>query len=96
MQNSPGKSRSSLTRKGWLSRLFALEWGRPFCQFVRRLEEPGETEHDEVFIDGTKRESKANRCTFVWRQTVEKREDCENNLFVMGNGRNSYADLCLR
>jgi transposase len=43
-----------------------------FYQFVRRLEELGETEHDEVFIDGTKLESKANRYTFVWRKTTEK------------------------
>lgn len=43
-----------------------------FYQFVRRLEEQGETEHDEVFIDGTKLESKANRYTFVWRKTTEK------------------------
>ena len=43
-----------------------------FYQLVRRLEELGETEHDEVFIDGTKLESKANRYTFVWRKTTEK------------------------
>ncbi|CAB1239259.1 protein of unknown function [Ruminococcaceae bacterium BL-6] len=43
-----------------------------FYQFVRRLEEMGETEHDEVFIDGTKIESRANRYTFVWRKTTEK------------------------
>lgn len=43
-----------------------------FYQFVRRLEELGETEHDEVFIDGTKLESRANRYTFVWRKTTEK------------------------
>ena len=35
-----------------------------FYQFVRRLEEMGETEHDEVFIDGTKLESTANRYFF--------------------------------
>jgi transposase len=43
-----------------------------FYQFVHRLEEIGETEHDEVFIDGTKIESRANRYTFVWRKTTEK------------------------
>lgn len=43
-----------------------------FYQLVRRLEKMGETEHDEVFIDGTKLESKANRYTFVWRKTTEK------------------------
>lgn len=43
-----------------------------FYQFVRRLEQMGETEHDEVFIDGTKLESRANRYTFVWRKTTGK------------------------
>jgi len=43
-----------------------------FYQFVRRLEEMGETEHEEVFIDGTKIENRANRYTFVWRKTTEK------------------------
>jgi hypothetical protein len=31
-----------------------------------------ETEHYEVFIDGTKIENMANRYTFVWRKTAEK------------------------
>lgn len=43
-----------------------------FYQLVRRLETMGETEHDEVFIDGMKMESHANRYTFVWRKTTEK------------------------
>ena len=43
-----------------------------FYQFVRCLEELGETEHNEVFIDGTKLESKANCYMFVWRKTTEK------------------------
>ena len=43
-----------------------------FYQFVLKLEEIGETEHDEVFIDGTKIESAANRYSFVWRKTTEK------------------------
>jgi transposase len=43
-----------------------------FYQFALKLEEMGETEHDEVFIDGTKIESMANRYTFIWRKTVEK------------------------
>jgi len=41
-------------------------------QFALKLEEMGETEHDEVFIDGTKIESMANHYTFVWRKTTEK------------------------
>ena len=44
-----------------------------FYQFVRKLEEVGETDHKAVFIDGTKLESRAGRYTFVWRKTVEKR-----------------------
>jgi len=43
-----------------------------FYQFVLKLEEMGETEHDEVFIDGTKMESMANCYTFIWRKTTEK------------------------
>ena len=31
-----------------------------------------ETEYEEVFIDGTKIESMANRYTFVWKTGVEK------------------------
>lgn len=43
-----------------------------FYQFVRKLEEVGETDHKAVFIDGTKLESRAGRYTFVWRKNVEK------------------------
>lgn len=43
-----------------------------FYQYTRKLDEMGETNHDNVFIDGTKMESCANRYTFVWRGSVEK------------------------
>lgn len=43
-----------------------------FYQFVNRLEEMEETDHQAVFIDGTKLESRAGRYTFVWRKVVEK------------------------
>ena len=43
-----------------------------FYQFVKRLAELLETDYDEVFIDGTKLESMANRYTFVWKSGVEK------------------------
>ena len=43
-----------------------------FYQFVKRLAELLETDYDEVFIDGTKLESMANRYTFVWKSRVEK------------------------
>ena len=43
-----------------------------FYQFVRKLEEAGETDHKAVFLDGTKLESRAGRYTFVWRKSIEK------------------------
>ena len=43
-----------------------------FYQYVRYLEEQGETDHETVFIDGTKLESRAGRYTFFWRKSVEK------------------------
>ncbi len=43
-----------------------------FYQYAKVLEEEGLTDHSEVFIDGTKIESKANRYTFVWRKVVER------------------------
>ena len=43
-----------------------------FYQYARYLEEQGETDHETVFIDGTKLESRAGRYTFVWRKSVEK------------------------
>ena len=43
-----------------------------FYQYVRYLESQGETDHETVFIDGTKLESRAGRYTFVWRKSVEK------------------------
>ena len=43
-----------------------------FYQYVRFLEEQGETDHKTVFIDGTKMESRAGRYTFCWRKSVEK------------------------
>lgn len=43
-----------------------------FYQYVNYLEKQGETDHDTVFIDGTKLESRAGRYTFCWRGTVTK------------------------
>ena len=43
-----------------------------FYQYVNLLEKQGETDHEVVFIDGTKLESRAGRYTFCWRGTVEK------------------------
>lgn len=43
-----------------------------FYQFVRKLEQEGETDHKAIFIDGTKLESRAGRYSFVWRKSVER------------------------
>ena len=43
-----------------------------FYQLVGKLEAMGETDHQTVFVDGTKLESRAGRYTFVWRKSVEK------------------------
>ena len=43
-----------------------------FRQYVKVLVKKGWVTEEEVFIDGTKIESKANRYTFVWRKTVER------------------------
>ena len=42
-----------------------------FYQYVSLLEKLGETDHETVFIDGTKIESCAGRYTFCWRGKVE-------------------------
>ena len=43
-----------------------------FYQFVKRLAAEQEIEYEDVFIDGTKIESMANRYTFVWRKSVDR------------------------
>jgi len=45
-----------------------------FIQFIKKLCELGEVKFENVFIDGTKLESVANRYTFVWRKVIEKNE----------------------
>ena len=44
-----------------------------FGQLVEMLEEAGEIDLSTVYIDGTKIEAQANRYTFVWKKSVEKR-----------------------
>lgn len=44
-----------------------------FRQLVELLEQAGEIDLGTVFIDGTKIEAQANRYTFVWKKSVEKR-----------------------
>ena len=43
-----------------------------FQQYTEMLIQEGWIDKDELYIDGTKIESKANRYTFVWRKTVER------------------------
>jgi transposase len=45
-----------------------------FNQFVRLLAEAGELSLESVFIDGTKLEANANRYSFVWKKSTQKRE----------------------
>lgn len=45
-----------------------------FYQFVQKLCELGEVNHEDIFVDGTKIEAAANRYTFVWKKAVEKNE----------------------
>ena len=46
-----------------------------FYQYVALLEQQGKTDHETVFVDGTKLESCAGRYTFCWRGTTEKNWD---------------------
>ena len=43
-----------------------------FYQYIQLLEKQGETDHESVFIDGTKIESRAGKYTFNWCGTAEK------------------------
>ena len=43
-----------------------------FYQYAALLEKQGETDHNTVFIDGTKIESAAGRYTFCWRKNSER------------------------
>lgn len=45
-----------------------------FYQFIFKLEELGELDFTNIFIDGTKIEANANKYTFVWRKTISKNE----------------------
>jgi transposase len=45
-----------------------------FYQLVSYLNEIGEIDFENIFIDGTKIEANANRYTFVWRKSILKNE----------------------
>jgi len=46
-----------------------------FSQLVEHLAEAGELSLCSVFLDGTKLEANANRYSFVWRNSIQKKED---------------------
>ncbi len=46
-----------------------------FSQFVKKLKELGEISYENIFIDGTKIESSANKYTFVWKKISDKERD---------------------
>ena len=67
-----------------------------FQQYTEMLIQEGWIDKDELYIDGTKIESKANRYTFVWRKTVERelgkirekaREHAPGDYYLCKNGR---------
>ena len=45
-----------------------------FYQLVRLLNQIGEVNFENLFVDGTKIEANANRYTFVWKKVVDKNE----------------------
>ncbi len=45
-----------------------------FYQMVKYLNQTGEVNFENLFVDGTKIEANANRYTFVWKKVVDKNE----------------------
>ena len=45
-----------------------------FAQFVKKLKALDEISYENIFIDGTKIESSANKYTFVWKKAMTKNE----------------------
>ena len=45
-----------------------------FAQFVKKLKDLGQISYKNIFIDGTKIESSANKYTFVWKKALKKNE----------------------
>lgn len=64
-----------------------------FYQYTRQLEEQGETDHEAVFIDGTKIESRAGRYTFCWRGTVEKNLEKVKGKVLKATGLKTLSGL---
>ena len=69
-KKAPDHSTIARFRKGYLSD--AVE--DLFYQMVEYLNQIGEVNFENLFVDGTKIEAKANRYTFVWKKVVDKNE----------------------
>jgi transposase len=69
-QPSPDHSTIARFRKDYLAD--AVE--DLFYQMVQHLHSLGEVKFENLFVDGTKIEARANRYTFVWKKTVNKNE----------------------
>ena len=65
-----------------------------FYQYVKYLEEQGETDHKTVFIDGTKLESSAGRYTFCWRKPTEKHLASVKEKVTALCGAKKLPELC--
>ena len=69
LDGEPVPDQSTIARfKQWC----AAEIEDLFYRYASLLKEQGEADHEAVFIDGAKIESRAGRYTFCWRGTVEK------------------------
>ena len=64
-----------------------------FYQFVKKLEDTGETDRQTIFVDGTKLESRAGRYSFVWRKSVEKELGKVKTEVEKSNGCRDLAQL---
>ena len=60
---------------------------------MRLLEQKGENDHEAVFIDGTKIESRAGRYTFCWRGSVEKQLQAVREKVEKATGLQKLEDL---
>ena len=64
-----------------------------FYQYVNLLEKQGETDHETVFVDGTKLESCAGRYTFCWRGRVEKHLNMVREKVFLLTGLKKYQEV---
>jgi len=64
-----------------------------FYQYVNLLERQEETDHETVFVDGTKMESCAGKYTFCWRKSVEKHLGKVREKVMEATGMDSLESL---